>query len=64
MKRDAFLRELKKHARKNALKLTVIKTKGKGSHYRVYLGNKAATVQGGELTPFHVSRIKKQLGIK
>jgi len=63
MKREALIRELTKYARKNALEIVIIKTKGKGSHYRVYLGDKATTIQSGELTKFHVKRIKKQLGI-
>jgi len=63
MKREALIRELKKYARKNSLRLTVVKTKGKGSHYRVYLGEKATTIQSGELKPLLVKTIKKQLGV-
>lgn len=38
--------------------------RGKGSHYRVRLGDRMSTVQSGELSPFHVERICKQLGIE
>jgi len=63
LKREALIRELRKIARKRGLIFKVVETKGKGSHYRVYLGDKASTLQSGELTRFHTNRIKKQLGL-
>lgn len=63
MKREALIRELTKLARKQGSELIVKKGAGKGSHYRVYLGGRATTIQSGELSDFHVKRIKKQLGI-
>jgi hypothetical protein len=39
------------------------KAGGKGSHYRLRLGDAVTTVQSGELTPLLVNRICKQLGV-
>ncbi len=63
MKREALIRELKKTARKQDVTFHVDTKKGKGSHYIVQFGKVFTTVQSGELTPFHVTRIKKQLGL-
>jgi hypothetical protein len=64
MKREALLRELRQYARERGLDFIIKTGRGKGSHYRVYLGDRASTVQSGELTPFHVDRVRKQLGMK
>ena len=64
MTRDAFLRRLRRYAAKRGLPLDVMQGRGKGSHYRVRLGDRVSTVQSGELSPFHVERICKQLGIE
>jgi hypothetical protein len=42
----------------------VIETKGKGSHYRVNLGEKFTTIKSGELRPGYVNLIKRQLGVE
>lgn len=63
MKREDFLRELRKLARERGVDLSIETNRGKGSHYRVRFGNRETTVQSGELTPFHVKRLKAQLGI-
>lgn len=64
MKRDALIRELRKAARQSGVRFEVVPGRGKGSHYRVVFGGKWTTVQAGDLTPMHVARIKKQLGIE
>ena len=46
------------------LEFRVDKAAGKGSHYRVYLGNRFTIVQSGELTPVMMKLIRKQLGLK
>jgi hypothetical protein len=61
--RDAFLRHLRRYAAKQGLPFDVMHGRGKGTHYRVRLGDRVSTVQSGELSPFHVERICKQLGI-
>ena len=63
MKRDALIRALRKFARKQGLTLEVDKGSGKGSHYRARLGEAVTTIQSGELSPFHVDRICKQLKV-
>ena len=63
MKREALLRELRRFARRNGMEIEVDRQGGKGSHYRVRMNGRVSTVQSGELTPFHVRRIKSQLGM-
>lgn len=63
MKREALIRALRKYARKQGLTLVVDEQSGKGSHYRVRLGQGISTIQSGELEPYHVERICKQLHV-
>ena len=62
MSRDQLLRDLRKYARKNGLAFELDKTKGKGSHYILTLGDKTTTVQS-EINEHRAARIKKQLGV-
>ena len=64
MTREALLRELRKLARKQGKRFEVIEDRGKGSHYRVKLGDRATTIKSGELRPGYVALIKRQLGIE
>ena len=64
MTRDQFLKELRKFARKNGLGLQIDRKLGKGSHYRVRLGDRVTTIKSGELSPGYVRLIRKQLGIE
>jgi hypothetical protein len=64
MTREALIRELRKLARKQGLDFRVIETRGKGSHYRVYYGDRFTTVKSGELKPGYVALIRKQLGVE
>jgi hypothetical protein len=64
MTRDQFLKELRKFARKNAIELEINRKLGKGSHYRVRLGQRVTTLKSGELSPGYVRLIRKQLGIE
>ncbi len=63
MKREQFLRELRKIAKNRQLDLEIFEDKGKGSHYRVKLNGKMTTIKSGELTPTYVRLLRKQLGI-
>lgn len=63
MKRGDLIRDLRRYARKNGLSFDLLKHKGKGSHYTVKVGDKATTVQSGELDPIRVRRILNQLDI-
>ena len=64
MKREALIRELQKTARDRGVVFEVIQNHGKGSHYRVRLGDKRTIVKSGELTPTYVKLVKKQLGVR
>jgi len=64
MKREALIRELRAIARERGVSFEVITDRGKGSHYRVRLGDRRTTIQSGELTPLKVRTIRKQLGIE
>ncbi|WP_306928550.1 hypothetical protein [Agrobacterium larrymoorei] len=63
MKREQFIRELRKIAKDKQLDLEIFEDKGKGSHYRVKLNGKMTTIKSGELTATYVRLVKKQLGI-
>lgn len=63
MKREALIRDLRQYARKHNLSFEVDTAAGKGSHYRVRLGTEVTTIQSGELSPFHVKRIREQLKV-
>ncbi|MER8862471.1 hypothetical protein NKI19_01965 [Mesorhizobium sp. M0751] len=63
MTRDALIRELRKYARLKDLTFEVFENNGKGSHYRIKLGEQFTTVKSGELKPGYVKLIKKQLGV-
>jgi hypothetical protein len=64
MTREALLRELRKTARTLGLEFEVVANRGKGSHYRVRLGNRMTTIKSGELKPGYVRLIKQQLGVE
>lgn len=64
MKREQFLRALNQEARRLGVEFRIDKAAGKGSHYRVYFGRRFTTVQSGELTPFMIRRIRKQLELE
>lgn len=63
MKRDQFIRELRKFAKDQNKELEIFEDKGKGSHYRIKFDGKITTLKSGELTPTYVRLVKKQLGI-
>jgi hypothetical protein len=63
VKREQFVRLLRREARKAGLEFRIETSQGKGSHYRVYVGNRFSIVQSGELTPTMVKTIRKQLGL-
>jgi hypothetical protein len=63
MKREALIRELRVFARRQNKEFEVFTDRGKGSHYRVKLGDKITTIQSGELSKLMVKTIKQQLGV-
>lgn len=64
MKREAFIRELRSIARKAGKEIEVYENQGKGSHYRVQIGDRITTIQSGELSNLMMRTIKKQLGVQ
>ena len=64
MKREQLLRLLRHEARTAKVEFRVEKAEGKGSHYRVYFGERRTIVQSGELTPAMVMKIRRQLGLR
>ena len=63
MKRDAFLRALRKHAKAHGQVVQVNYGRGKGSHAMVVCGNRKTVVKDGELSEHYMKLVKKQLGI-
>lgn len=63
MKREQFLRELRKLANDQNAFFEIYQNAGKGSHYRVTFKDKTTTIKSGEITPVYAKLIKKQLGI-
>ena len=62
MKRDGFLRDLKRYCRNNDLHFAWDARKGEGGHGRVTVGEGFTTVQT-ELTEGRIQSILKQLGL-
>lgn len=63
MKREALIRALRALARKQNQTFEVFTDWGKGSHYRIRLGDRLTTVPSGDLSELMVKTIKKQLGV-
>jgi len=61
MTRDQLIRALRRYASRNGLTFKVETKRGKGSHYRVRVGERVTTIQK-ELNPGRIERILKQLG--
>lgn len=60
-KRDRFLTELRDEARKRGLPFRVDKSKGKGSHLTVWVGERFTTLPSREIDPKTASKIRKTL---
>ena len=58
-----FIRRTKRYARKRGLTVRIDTRYGKGSHSRLYLGNRHTLVQRGELKPATFHAMLKQLAI-
>lgn len=61
MKREQFIRELRKLAKQNGKPLEIFADLGKGSHYRLKYDGRMTTLKSGELTPGYMRLIRKQL---
>ena len=58
-----FLSRLRRYARKRGVPVVVQPDRGKGSHARVWLGDRATTLSKGELQPGKLRAMLRQLGI-
>ena len=62
-KRDRFVSELREAAKARGLSFRVTKTRGKGGHAMVWVGERVATLPSREIDPKTASKIRKQLGL-
>lgn len=60
--RTQFIRDIRKQATALGLEIIVDTKKGKGSHYRVTVGNRTTTVPE-KISPLMAKIIRKQLGL-
>ena len=63
MNRNEFLRQALRYARRNGLEYYYYPDRGKGSHGRLYIGERFTTVQNGEITRPMLATMLRQLGI-
>ena len=63
MNRDQFLRSIRRQSKEMGLEFYIDRHLGKGSHYRVTVGERTTTVKSGELSPVYVALVRKQLGL-
>jgi hypothetical protein len=63
MKREQFIRELRKEAKAKGLALTVDMGRGKGGHCVAWCNGRFTTIKSGEITPLMAGIIRKQLGL-
>ena len=63
MKRDAFLRAVRRYCRKNGLPYDWQPGEGKGSHGTVYVGGRKTTVPDKDLPRFYIDDLLEQLGL-
>lgn len=63
MKREAFLSALRAYCKASGLAFGWDKKHGKGSHGKVFVGDRATTVKYGEITPGMKKIMLKQLGL-
>lgn len=63
-KRDRFIAEIRDEAKALGLPFRVSKSKGKGGHAMVFVGDRFTTLPSREIDPKTASKIKKALGLK
>jgi len=64
MKRDQFIRVLRKECKALGWELVVDTRLGKGSHYRIESNGKRTTLKSGDLSEVYMEIVRKQLGLK
>ena len=61
--REQFLQALRRYCRKNGIAFEILANRGKGSHYRVRVGDAETIVPSGEISPVMRRVILIQLGL-
>jgi hypothetical protein len=62
-KRDRFIAELREEAKARGLAFRVSKTRGKGGHATVWVGDRFTTLPSREIDPKTAAKIRKNLGL-
>lgn len=62
-KRDRFIREIRDEAQARGLEVRVSKSKGKGGHATLWVGDRFTTLPSREIDPKTASKIRKHLGL-
>lgn len=62
-KRDRFIAEIRKEAKKLDLVFRIDKSKGKGGHAMIFVGERFTTLPSRDIDPKTASKIRKQLGL-
>ena len=62
-KRDRFVAELREAAKARGLSFRIDKSKGKGGHAMVFVGNRFTTLPSREINPKTATKIRKALGL-
>ncbi len=63
MKRSKLIKEVRGWTRDNDVSFEIDEIAGKGSHIRLFVGDRSTIVKHGELSPAYVDLVLKQLGI-
>ncbi|MBP2547257.1 hypothetical protein J2858_000150 [Neorhizobium galegae] len=63
-KRDRFIAELREEAKALHLSFRVNKSKGKGGHATVFVGDRFTTLPSRDIDPKTAAKIRKGLGLK
>ena len=63
MKREQLVSAIRKWSRKSNVAFALDVEGGKGSHYKVTVGDRWTIVQSGEILSHHIDTILRQLGI-
>ena len=63
MKRDQFMRRLRRYCRKHGLTVSVDAARGKGSHVTLRVAGRRTIVKDGELAPGYIRMLLRQLGL-
>ncbi len=63
-KRDRFIAELRAAAKTLQLPFKVLKSRGKGGHAMIFIGDRFTTLPSREIDPKTASKIRKALGLE